>query len=60
MLYSDFTSDRQYSLARDYARQLQVLVHDVGPAKRMFFVSTEGHDVIRSYVGQLQSVPGDE
>lgn len=61
VLYSDFVSERQYVAARDYAQQLRVLVHDVGPLKRMFFVTADGHDVIRSYVGQLQAGSiGDE
>jgi hypothetical protein len=60
VLYSDFTSERQYVAARDYAQQLRVMVHDVGAAKRMFFVTADGHDVIRSYVGQLQAGIGDD
>lgn len=60
VLYSDFTSERQYAAARDYAQQLRVMVHDVGAAKRMFFVTADGHDVIRSYVGQLQAGVGDD
>lgn len=55
VLYSDFSSESQYLKSLAYARQTQVLVHDVGPAKRSFFVTLAGHELLRSFVASLQS-----
>ncbi|KAL7409438.1 transcription factor Tfb2-domain-containing protein [Mrakia frigida] len=54
-LYSDFTSLQEYTMALAYANQLNVVVHDLGKERMMFFVTTEGHGAIKSYVSGLEA-----
>ncbi|WFD32329.1 RNA polymerase II transcription factor B 52 kDa subunit [Malassezia sp. CBS 17886] len=48
-LYTEFASQNDYEQVRDYAQSLQVLqwVHD---ARRMLFVTTEGHERVRDFI----------
>lgn len=48
-LYSDFTSQADFRLVRDYANSLSVLVWD-NEAKRTFFLKTEGHEPIKDFI----------
>ncbi|CAO1614658.1 unnamed protein product [Parajaminaea phylloscopi] len=48
-LYSDFTSQADYRLVRDYASSLSVLVWENEP-KRTFFLKTEGHEPIKDFI----------
>jgi len=48
-LYSDFKSQADYELVRNYANELSVVIWD-SPAKRVFFVSKAGHEQVRSFV----------
>lgn len=42
-------------MALAYAAQLDVVVHDLGKDKRMFFVTADGHGAIKSYVSGLEA-----
>jgi transcription initiation factor TFIIH subunit 4 len=45
-LYEDFKSTQDYELVRNYAQQLGVVMWD-GPAMRKFFVTPQGHQIVR-------------
>lgn len=53
VLYADFSSARQYAEALEYAQRLQCVVHDCGREKGAFFVSLEGHELIKEWVGRM-------
>lgn len=48
-LYTDFTSVEDYIQVRDYAKSLGVLQWE-SEAKRMFFVTSEGHARVREFI----------
>jgi len=48
-LYTDFTSLHDFVQVRDYARSLHVLLWE-NEAKRMLFVTTEGHESVRDFI----------
>lgn len=50
-LWSDFTSQADYKLVRDYAASLSVLVWE-NEAKRIFFLKAEGHAPVKDFISR--------
>ena len=48
-LYTEFTSIHDYEQVRDYAQSLGVLQWE-SEAKRMIFVTAEGHESVREFI----------
>lgn len=48
-LWTEFTSQADYDLVRDYAHKLNFVIWE-NPQKRMFFASAEGHANIRTFI----------
>lgn len=48
-LYTSFTSQADYELVIDYAKQLDVVLWE-NAAKRCFFASAEGHETIKRFI----------
>jgi hypothetical protein len=60
-LYEDFKSTQDYELVRNYAQQLGVVVWDGPPGMRKFFVTPEGHQIVRCVCvcGSVRGLPID-
>lgn len=48
-LYTSFASQADYEFVLQYAKQMGVVVWE-GSAKRCFFVTVEGHSIIRGFI----------
>lgn len=48
-LYTDFSSAADFTLVRDYAKSLSVLVWQ-DERRKMFFIKSEGHEPVRDFI----------
>ncbi|KZV82245.1 transcription factor Tfb2 [Exidia glandulosa HHB12029] len=56
-LWTEFTSQADYDLVRDYASKLNLVIWE-NPQKRMFFASTDGHANIRTFIERRRQAMG--
>lgn len=56
-LWTEFTSQADYDLVRDYANKLGLVIWE-NPQKRMFFANVEGHATIRTFIERRKQAMG--
>lgn len=61
-LYDDFRAESDFTLVRDYARQLDAIVWEAPPELQppacwRFFVTEAGHPIVRDYIKRRMAAP---
>ncbi|KAF7317198.1 RNA polymerase II transcription factor B subunit 2 [Mycena chlorophos] len=56
-LYTDFSSEADYQLVLNYAKQMDLVIWE-SSAKRCFFASTEGHPRIKAFIERRTAEAG--